>query len=265
MPTPETLPQDASAPSLAREPQQARSRRTLERLREAAWSLLENGGPEAVTVTGVSSLAGVSVGSFYARFEGKDELLGHLEAVALASALQSWADAAERPGADALELIREVASLYRTGPARRLLLLARADGRSPQRLDELQRAVAGSLAPHLPGPATEARLRAAALSAGARELAVAFAESRESWLFGEGEPRPSDPDQAIVNALASLLGGEASRETPAATGPHVAEPQGTEPHKAEPEPQPEPQPERGTPDDRDEDTRPPVELFDVWG
>jgi AcrR family transcriptional regulator len=267
MPTPETLPVDAPTASLAREPQQARSRRTLERLREAAWSLLEEGGPESVTVTGVSSAAGVSVGSFYARFEGKDELLGHLEAVALASALERWAAAVDRPGVDALELIREVASLYRTGPARQLLMLARADGRSTQRLDELQRAVAGSLASHLPGPAGATRLRAAALSAGARELALAFSESRGSWLFGDEESRPSDPDQAIVDALASLLGGAATHE---ADSDEVSVSREDAPHEADAAPTesaaeaPEEGEDRKAPEP-DDPVRPPVELFDVWG
>ncbi len=301
MSAPDAPPMDQAISSLAREPQQARSRRTLERLRDAAWTLLEDGGPEAVTVTGVSTLAGVSVGSFYARFEGKDELLGHLEAVALAAGLKSWREAVERPEVDIHDLVREVAALYRSGPARRLLLLARADGRSPKRLEELQRAVAESLAERLPEPdGGSALLRAAALSVAARELALAFANRRESWLFADGRPRPDEPEEAIVRALAPLLRGEATpdpEEVPAGeptaekgpeappsdaaerapdapvtdaaevAGELAAEPE-TEPGLvAEPEPgsEPEPDPETDPEPGSDEDAPPAVELFDVWG
>lgn len=84
-------------PALARAPQQARSRRTLRKIRHAAWSLLDAGGSDALTVTGVAAQAGVSVGSFYARFEGKDELLEHLAAVAQEEALEHWRAARSQP------------------------------------------------------------------------------------------------------------------------------------------------------------------------
>jgi len=59
-------------------PQQARSRRTLERIVRAALGILESEGPDGLTVQAVVARAESSIGSFYARFAGKDELLEYL-------------------------------------------------------------------------------------------------------------------------------------------------------------------------------------------
>jgi AcrR family transcriptional regulator len=61
-----------------RPPKQPRSERTLERLVRAGLDLLERAGPEAVTVQAVAARARSSVGSFYARFAGKEDFLEHL-------------------------------------------------------------------------------------------------------------------------------------------------------------------------------------------
>lgn len=61
-------------------PQQERSRRTLERIEEAALELIGERGVEATTVQDIVHRARSSVGSFYARFPGKEDLLVHLEA-----------------------------------------------------------------------------------------------------------------------------------------------------------------------------------------
>lgn len=58
-----------------RSPRQSRSRRTLERIVEAAERLLADREFEALTVQEIVARAGVSVGAFYARFETKDALL----------------------------------------------------------------------------------------------------------------------------------------------------------------------------------------------
>lgn len=60
-------------------PQQARSRRTLERIEEAALELIGERGVEATTVQDIVRRARSSVGSFYARFPGKEDLLLHLD------------------------------------------------------------------------------------------------------------------------------------------------------------------------------------------
>ena len=65
-----TLPETKS-----REPKQARSRQSFEKTIEAALALLQERGSDEFTLADVSVRSGVSIGSIYARFEGKDELL----------------------------------------------------------------------------------------------------------------------------------------------------------------------------------------------
>lgn len=61
------------------QPQQARSRRTQQRILDAGTALLEEGGTEALTIAAVAARAGVSVGSVYRRFGGKDRLVAGLQ------------------------------------------------------------------------------------------------------------------------------------------------------------------------------------------
>jgi AcrR family transcriptional regulator len=264
--------------TLTKAPQQARSRRTLERLREAAWDLLEQEGVEALTITGVSAGAGVSVGSFYARFEGKEELLDHLEAVALEAAIRSWTEAVDAArttragGGEETEtgivearfedLLAHLLHLYRRGPARRLLLLSRADGRSADRLNHLNQAVAEALAQiitpqeagedgHPPAyqvPGSPELLRGAALAAAARELALAVEGPSREWLFGDAPD--AGVDRRILQALLTLV-----QPTPSAPEPPVRH----EVTELE-------DPGEVSPEAPDEDPpSPAVELFDIWG
>ncbi|MEU7834704.1 MULTISPECIES: TetR/AcrR family transcriptional regulator [unclassified Nonomuraea] len=68
---------DASPTPVAR---QARSRETQNRIFDAGIRLLEEGGPEALTVVAVAEAAEVSVGSVYRRFGDKERLLLALQA-----------------------------------------------------------------------------------------------------------------------------------------------------------------------------------------
>lgn len=70
-------------------PKQARSKRTLERIVRASLDILDEEGPDGLTVQAIVARAGSSVGSFYARFSGKDELLEYLGE-------RVWREAAER-------------------------------------------------------------------------------------------------------------------------------------------------------------------------
>ena len=74
-------------------PKQPRSRRTLERIVRAALDILEEEGPSGVTVQAVVARAGSSVGSFYARFGGKDDLLEYLGSRVWDEALGRWSEA----------------------------------------------------------------------------------------------------------------------------------------------------------------------------
>lgn len=78
-----------SGPLPPNPPKQTRSRRTLERIVRASLELLGEEGPEGLTVQAIVTRAGSSVGSFYARFAGKEELLEYLGE-------RVWREAAER-------------------------------------------------------------------------------------------------------------------------------------------------------------------------
>ena len=60
---------------MEREPKQARSLASMHRMLDAAESLLELGGPDALTVDAVVRSSGGSTGSFYARFGDRQGLL----------------------------------------------------------------------------------------------------------------------------------------------------------------------------------------------
>jgi AcrR family transcriptional regulator len=74
-------------------PKQPRSRRTLERIVKAALDILEEEGPAGVTVQAVVTRARSSVGSFYARFGGKEDLLEYLGSRVWDEVLERWGEA----------------------------------------------------------------------------------------------------------------------------------------------------------------------------
>jgi len=76
--------------SPVRPPVQARSRRTLARILDASVTLLGERGWDGLTVQDVVSLAGTSVGSFYARFSSKEELLAYVEETVWTRARERW-------------------------------------------------------------------------------------------------------------------------------------------------------------------------------
>ena len=71
-------------------PLQARSRRTMDALARAALEIMETQGPQAATVIAIVERAGASVGSFYARFPGKEDLMRYLQERVWAEALETW-------------------------------------------------------------------------------------------------------------------------------------------------------------------------------
>ncbi len=90
-------------------PKQTRSRRTLERIVSAALGILDEQGPAGLTVQAVVARAGSSVGSFYARFKGKSDLLDYLGARVRQETLERWSEAVESRDWSVLEL-RELAA-----------------------------------------------------------------------------------------------------------------------------------------------------------
>jgi len=86
----------AALPDGVHAPLQARSRRTLERIVRAALRLFGRDGVAGTTVHAIVEEAGSSVGSFYARFDGKEELVRFLEARVWDEALLRWREGMER-------------------------------------------------------------------------------------------------------------------------------------------------------------------------
>lgn len=65
--------------AVARKPMQQRSRATLEKLLSAGVELLRERGYEGLSIAELSARAGVSVGSIYQRFDGKEALFSALQ------------------------------------------------------------------------------------------------------------------------------------------------------------------------------------------
>ena len=80
-------------PAYLNPPKQSRSQRTLERIVAASLELLATEGPAGLTVQSVVAKADSSVGSFYARFKGKDDLLDYLGERVWTEALARWEEA----------------------------------------------------------------------------------------------------------------------------------------------------------------------------
>lgn len=131
-------------PETVRPPQQARSRRTLERLEKAALELVARDGPDSVTVAQVVARARSSVGSFYARFQGKDELFVHLAEGLRRQALERWRalDVTSAPDPVAATVDFLVEDEVEGGGRRRALL---AQGDSGTEGGEFSGVVAGDL------------------------------------------------------------------------------------------------------------------------
>lgn len=76
--------------SLPMAPKQDRSRAALERLMTATREMLHDGNFEDLTIAAISKRSGVSTGSIYARFKGKDELFRAVMALVLNELDEEW-------------------------------------------------------------------------------------------------------------------------------------------------------------------------------
>ncbi|MGO4004951.1 TetR/AcrR family transcriptional regulator [Pseudomonas fluorescens] len=92
-------------------PKQGRSRVALEKLLKATREILSEGTFEQLTISGISKRSGVSVGSIYARFEGKDELFLAVMVDVLAELDAEWADLMNSLRSRQLPLIEKVPSI----------------------------------------------------------------------------------------------------------------------------------------------------------
>ncbi|GMR13705.1 MAG: hypothetical protein BMS9Abin29_1918 [Gemmatimonadota bacterium] len=71
-------------------PKQERSRRTFKKLVAAAQGLILERGVEATTVHDIIDRAGVGVGAFYARFDGREALMGYMRERLWSEATRGW-------------------------------------------------------------------------------------------------------------------------------------------------------------------------------
>lgn len=67
--------QNASIEGVRREPTQKRSRERLERILACASSLIEQGGSDAMRMSDVAEMAGISIGSLYQYFPDKGAII----------------------------------------------------------------------------------------------------------------------------------------------------------------------------------------------
>jgi len=197
---------DAPAEPLVRVPQQERSRRTLERLANAGAALLRAGGSEALTITGVTRRARTSVGSFYARFQGKEDFLRYLGEGALDEAMATWRVARGGLGAGGAvrrrvaAVVSSMAELYLDGPASRLALLDGLDDPPPTRRRRLERFFAGELADLLAIEPPKAEVVA-------RVLTGVLGDPSATGLAspGAGDEAPALTRETLVEELVQLL------------------------------------------------------------
>lgn len=108
-----------------RTPRQPRSEATVEAILDAAFQLLEQGGPRALTTNHIAERAGVSVGTLYQYFRGKQAILGALAQRQAAAARDRIARIViDGPRMSAVRLIvRTLATAFEGSPATRRALL----------------------------------------------------------------------------------------------------------------------------------------------
>jgi AcrR family transcriptional regulator len=99
---------------------------------KASLAILEEDGPEELTVHKIVERAESSVGSFYARFSGKDDLLTYLGERMWREASERWAEALETRGWSTLDLQNMV-----DGSVRLLFEAAQSRASTLQALDRL--------------------------------------------------------------------------------------------------------------------------------
>jgi len=94
-------------------PRQERSRQTLNRIIRAAKELVAEQGADATSIQQIVERAESSVGSFYARFGGKDDLFDYLEEDVWAEARDRWERALRERAWETLPLQGLVAGVVR--------------------------------------------------------------------------------------------------------------------------------------------------------
>jgi AcrR family transcriptional regulator len=198
-----------------REPRQARSRETLDRILDAAETLVADKGFEDATIAEIVRRAESSVGAFYTRFRDKEGLLYALYERYLEQAVATADDALEPSrweGADVRELlgavVRFLVTIYREqgGLIRAFVMRNHSDPEFRARQERLSHYVSDKLAAVLLAHRDEIRHpdpdRAVTFG-----LSMVFATIEGQVLFGETRSRAlalRDDDLAAELARAYL-------------------------------------------------------------
>lgn len=241
---------------LVRPPQQARSRRTLRRILDASLDLLEREGQDALTVTTITKKARTSVGSFYARFEGKDDLLRYMGESALEDAVSEWArlkkeelPAKRKRRRMVRFLVSRLGRLYMRGPARAVVLLDGLEDPAPTRRERLEELLALDLRDLLDGPDLRTDLVARVLTGVLRDATLRHLRAGTDEPSTDPYPKPAVLLPELVELLVGYLGGkvraprsdskvpEVSYAPYRPAGPVQPEPEAEDTEPAEPEPE----------------------------
>lgn len=186
-PSPGPLPAELGR---RRQPVQARSRETVERILDAAAVLIDEGGVDAVTTRAIAERAGITAPSLYRFFADREQVLDalielHLERL---SAFLAQAEAGWTPRSLAEFVARELdsyAAYYRAHPnAARLWLDGRVSATVRAEVQRYHRRTAERLhgvavAAGLTGPHTDRLLFVMIVELGDRTLELAFRQRRE--------------------------------------------------------------------------------------
>lgn len=212
-----------SPPTSFQEPRQERSRRTLDRIVRAARELVAERGADATSIQDIVERAESSVGSFYARFGGKDDLFDYLERGVWDEARDRWDRALEERSWNRLPLADLAAGVVQVlldvgrheARVRRALQIRRAaaNARSPAEefQDDVREGLRTLLLSHVDEMAVEDPIRAVDLI-----LRVVVGGLRELEVAGDV------PDREIVDELSRLLIAYLG-STPAADPPPAPE------------------------------------------
>ena len=202
-------------PPGVRLPRQPRSRISFERMITAAHDLIAESGLEGATVQSILKRSGVGSGTFFARFDGRDELLAYM-------AVRFWSDAEEGwssvltpsrwTAAGPKEIVTQftrmaVVWMWAHGALLRAFLVHAMTFEGYDLLDrtaELDNTVAGHLS-RLLLPRAENRTHDDPEQAIRLATLQVFATLRSRFIFAWGDRPDGIEDQQLAGELASIF------------------------------------------------------------
>ena len=131
-----------------RSPSQGRAQVTVDAILDAAFQLLESGGPERLTTNHVAERAGVSVGTVYQYFADKQDILAALAQRRTSAVRDAIAETLiERPDLGSVRpIVRALMNGFEGSPATRQALLGAMFHRGDAVLEEHHQAFLASIA-----------------------------------------------------------------------------------------------------------------------